>query len=531
MIQPRKVTVLPTKTNRSLKPRQVATVVALAACAVASLFAWQGNKGFSLWDEGFLWYGAQRVLRGEVPIRDFMAYDPGRYYWAAAFMALWRNNGIIASRAAVAIFQVMGLSVGLLLIAGTVKKQRWAYLILSTVTLIAWMYPRHKLFDISLAIFLLGALTYLIEKPVGRRYFVAGLCVGLVAVFGRNHGVYGVVGSLGVIGWLILKRSDGVASIKCLGLWVTGVVAGYAPVLLMLLLVPGFACEFWQSILFLFELKGTNLPLPIPWPWLVDFSSMPIDILIRKVLIGLFFIGLLIFGMLSIIWVVTKKLRRETVSPAFVAASFLALPYAHFAYSRSDVSHLAQGIFPMVIGILLLLSVQARRIKWTLAPALCAASVFIMLVFQPGWQCRDRKCVDVKISNSTLQVDAETASNIKLLRGLAAKYAPHDGSFLAVPFWPGAYALLERKSPIWEIYAIDPRSKTRQLEEIKQIKQANPGFALIIDLPLDGREALRFKNTHPLVNQYILDNFDRLPNSPNPAYSIFKPKALDEYGR
>ncbi len=136
-----------------------------------TLFLWQGHKGFGLWDEGYLWYGAQRVMLGEVPIRDFMSYDPGRYYWSAALMSLWNDNGIMALRSAVAIFQAIGLFAGLLLIARSSKNQSFVYLLLSALTLAVWMFPRHKLFDISLSILLIGVMVFLIQKPTGRRYF------------------------------------------------------------------------------------------------------------------------------------------------------------------------------------------------------------------------------------------------------------------------------------------------------------------------------------------------------------------------
>ena len=502
-------------------------IAVLATFVVLMSFVWQGNKGFSLFDEGFLWYGAQRVILGEVPIRDFMAYDPGRYYWSATLMHLWGDDGIVALRGAVAVFQAMGLFVGLLLIAGSPKKHNLLYLALSAITLIAWMFPRHKLFDIALCLFLIGVLAFLIDKPISRRYFLAGLCVGVVATFGRNHGVYGVAGSLGVILWLHLKSIEASGLIKGFTLWAAGVITGFMPILLMALLVPGFAVSFKDSILYLFELKSTNIPLPIPWPWLVNFNAVPLNVAIRGVLIGLFFIGAVVFGVLSIVWVVWQRLHNKQVSPALVAASFLALPYAHYAYSRADINHLAQGVFPLLVGCLVLLSTQSAKIKWPLAFILGAASLWVMYIFHPGGQCRDSKqCVMVEITGSNLRVDRGTASDVKLLRRLAGQYAPEGQSFIAAPFWPGAYALLKRKSPMWEIYPLLPRSQAFQQTEIERIKMAKPGFALILDQPLDGRDDLRFNNTHPIIDHYIIDNFEALANSPHPSYRIYKLKSV-----
>ena len=170
-----------------LSKRQTVFLALLSVATGASLFQIQGRLGFNLWDEGFLWYGAQRVLLGEIPIRDFMAYDPGRYYFSAAIMGLLGDNGIVANRIAATIFQATGLFLCLWLLTRNGQPIRPVVYILATGTFILWMYPRHKLFDITLSISLIAILTYLIQEPSRQRFFFTGLVIGLVAVFGRNH--------------------------------------------------------------------------------------------------------------------------------------------------------------------------------------------------------------------------------------------------------------------------------------------------------------------------------------------------------
>lgn len=493
---------------------------------VAMLFAWQGHYGFSLWDEGFLWYGAQRVLLGEVPIRDFMAYDPGRYYWSAAWMTLWGDNGIIALRFASYVFQMLGLTAGLFLVAQGASArnyQQTLFMLLAAFVLLLWMYPRYKLFDISTSIFLIGALSYLVSNPTPRRYFVAGLCLGLAAVFGRNHGLYGLVGGFGVLLWLNWKRATSLSFLQGFVYWGAGITVGFLPVILMILLVPGFAIAFWETIWFWFELKATNLPLPVPWPWRVNFAEATFGGAIRGVLIGLFFIGLLVFAALSLMWVVYRKWQDKVVPPVLVASAFLALPYAHYAFSRADVSHLAQGIFPLLIGCLFILSTSYTRFRWMFLIFFCAASFWVMHKFHPVSQCSGTKhCVDAEISGTVLRVHPDTATTVASLRKLVDQFAPNGEAFMVTPFWPGAYALLERRSPTWEIYGLFSRTEAFENREIDQIKAARPKFILILDMPLDGRDELRFKNTHPLTYQFILDNYDLADVSKNSAYLLFK---------
>lgn len=514
---------------RDMKARIVAFQLVLTTIlVVGALFAWEGNKGFSLWDEGFLWYGAQRVMLGEVPIRDFMAYDPGRYYWSAALMSLMADNGVMALWLSIAVFQGIGLYIGIALIARVAQPQSWFFILISACTLATWMITHCKQFDFSLSIALVAALGYLVQSRHARGYFLSGLCVGLVAVFGRNHGVYGAAASIGLMVWLCIGRADGPTFAQGFAAWTAGVLVGFLPTVLMILFVKGFAGSFWDSIRFLFEIKGTNLPLPVPWPWKINLAS-PLSDQIRAVLVGLLFIGVVAFGLVTIIWVFWRRTQSKPVQPYLAASAFLALPYASYAYSRADIPHLALGIFPFLIGVLVTLTSLSPRLKWPLVAVLFASSLCVTSIVHPGWTCYAIEiCTNVEVSGNTLALNPDATRDVQLLRRLVAEYAPDGQSFIAAPLWPGAYALFQRRAPMWEIYALFPRPRAFEEVELERIRRARPTFAVVYDFALDGRDDLRYPNTHPLIYNYVVNQFERLPDSPVPQFQLFRSRASGE---
>ena len=498
----------------SSSPAQILLALLFSSTLVAASFLWQGTYGFNMGDEGFLWYGVQRVQVGEVPLLDFISYDPGRYYWSAALMSLLHSDGIIALRIAGAVFQFLGLFVGLLLLAPQRSKISIAVFALTTITLIAWMFNWYKYYDTSLSIILIGVLAFLLKHPSRKRFFLTGVSVGLAAVFGRNHGLYGLAGVLGVFVYLVCLQRNAKGLISGLAWCACGVVVGYLPILVMLIAVPGFAAAFWESVRAILDRGTSSLPLPVPWPWLVPVRQLPIKTAAAHILEGSFFVAILVFGILSTLWIIRQTLLRRPVAPEFVAASMLALPYAHYAFQRAELFHLSLGIFPFLIGFFLFTAELSRRTQQILAFVVTCASLIVVLPEHPGWNCLViEKCVTMEIGGNTLKIQPLIATFVTNLESTVGEYAPNGRNYLVTPLWPAAYALFKRKSPMFDNHAVFPRSTEFDQKEIERIKAANPSFALILDQAVDGRDDLRFRNSHPLIYQFVRDNFDAVEGS------------------
>lgn len=505
-----------------IRSRTNLLILFLVAVSTAATYLLHGTKGYDFWDEGFLWYGAQRVLAGEVPIRDFMAYDPGRYYWSAAILKLLGTDGLPALRAAGALFQAIGVFIGLRYLTAEAPKSQPAFLALAAVTLTAWMFPWFKVFDTVSSIALVAALTLMIRQPSPRNFFALGIVVGFAAVLGKNHGVYGLAGSLGAMVFLAIRRDRSFDFARSIACWAIGVAVGFLPIALMGLLIPGFAAAFLQSIVFLFELKATNLAVPVPWPWVieVDANLPPVDAA-AAIAQSWFFVAILAFGILGLFYSFIQRARNKPVSPGLVAASLLALPYAQYSLSRADLVHLAQGVFPALLGCFGLLAHRHVSVRLFAGAVLCGASVLTLLPADAAWRCYQlQDCVKSNVGGSVMTVTPGTAREIAMIHALGDAAGPNE-NILVTPYSPGAYALLHRRSPIWENYALFARGRAFEQAEIDRIRAAAPLFVLINNAALDDREEQRFRNTHPLTYQYVLDHYDRGSGFPDAPWNEF----------
>lgn len=505
-------------------------IVILSITLVLAIFLMEGRIGLGFADEGFLWYGSERTLAGEVPLRDFQSYFPGRYYWTAAWMKIF-GTGILNLRTFNAIFQCLGLIMGLM-VAKRVLSSR-TELCLMGILLAVWMFPRHKLFEPSLAMAAIYFAVLILEEASVRRVFVGGLFCGIAAFFGKNHGLYCAAAFVSLIVVIRIKNPT-VSFPKLLMAWLLGTVLGFSPVIFMIIVIPGFFDAFIDSIFVNFK-YGTNLTLPVPWPWVVFSYAV-------KMMEVHFFIGLnqlfgaLCFLFMPIFYLSTIAaalisnaafLRRTSV---LVASSVLGIFYMHHAFSRADIGHLAQAIHPFLIGLVAIphaYQFENNRILRILVVFFMCAAILSGLSGHEYYQnLRVRNTAHefqwCRIRSDSLLIDPQQALIVDALGTIIRHDSDAEEDFCSFPLFPSFYSILNKKSPIWELFLTLPPVDDRQQKIIKRLEEKRVKTTLIIDHALDGRDELRFCNSHPLIWEYVVKEHERLSTGALPEnYKVF----------
>lgn len=457
-------------------------------------------------------------------MRDFQSYDPGRYYWGAAWFRLLGQRGILALRLSATVFYCVGLGFGLLALRRVFD--RWWSLALAGLALVLWMYPFYKAYEITIS---LGAVLFavrLIERPSLTRHFAAGLVAGIAAWFGRNLGLYCTLAFLTVV-LIVQVRIEKGSLVRRLGAWGAGAVLGYAPMLLLFLLAPGFFDTFVEMNMMFLRRGVTNLPRPVPWPWKPQYGSyfkMSEIRAARFFTIGLFFVLLPVFqAAVAAVLLFQKDLRRRAL---LLASTAVGVPYMHYAFSRADLPHLASSVHPLLLAMMVLpCSFERLEKRLPLAawlPVLLLASIFAVGTDHPSYQkaaAEPGKFLRRRIAGDWVwlaKADAKLMKTMRRIKESAQAETPGDEPLFISPIFPGLYPALELKDPVWQLTFLGqagltlPDTRERQEAMIAELARKKVAWAIVCDIALDRRDELRFSRTYSYLWRHFMEDWTRV---------------------
>ena len=184
----------------------------ILACAVA-LFAiawvWPFFRYCSFGsDEGIVLQGAARILRGEIPYRDFFSfYTPGSYYLYAALFKLF-GTSLLVARAALLFYAAL-FSFLTYLLARRACSRLASLLAASLVALLclpARFVVIHNWDSTASALLALYCAVWLLQTNAAWWSFLCGICAGTTVMIEQSKGA-GLILGLAIAG-LLLHRLD-----------------------------------------------------------------------------------------------------------------------------------------------------------------------------------------------------------------------------------------------------------------------------------------------------------------------------------
>ncbi len=486
----------------------------LSSLVLITVFLLQWRYGFNWADEGWLWYGSQRTALAEVPLRDFFSYDPGRYYWSAFVFKIVGNNGFFEQLLANYLFATIGVALTYLAMLHAGMGGMWRLSILLLLGLVSG-FPRHKIYEQTLSLLAVAAIAFLFAAPQRlKRWLLLGALTGLAVFVGRNSGLFCLIAGVIAFG-LLSKRSSRPAVAPVCAAFGIGMILGYAPMIFMFIFVHNFFRPFFQSVLLTPHWAWS---LPIPFPWHVHLNSLHgIDLLQARAVSWLCIAVPLTYALLM--WrAVRSNTQLSPVESLAVGASCAGAGFLVHAFYTADFFHIAQGVVPFVVAggafSAHLWHTGARRSSLAVVCLLASLVLACWLPMEPLVQYfrAETRAPDgvrqINIGGDSFTVPVQQAAVMETVANLFRNCGAHDGGFLAAPYYPGLYAYLGTRSPLWDTYFLWHRPEEIQKTEIAALREYPTSLVLLnAASAMNGREGLKLENTNPNLLQYIVSHY------------------------
>jgi len=112
------------------------------------------------------------------------------------------------------------------------------------------------------------------------------------------------------------------------------------------------------------------------------------------------------------------------------------------------------------------------------------------------------------INGDHIWASKSLAAFIEMVKQIDLQIIPKNEKLLIAPYWPAFYPILQRESPLWHICFLHPQTEKRQKKMIEELKEKEVNWVILDDVGLDGRDDLRFRNTHKPLWQHFRDHFE-----------------------
>ena len=476
-------------------PRDIVLGALFVAGAIAVVAVPRFLHGPIWGDEGFLALGAERVLQGQIPNRDFVSLQPplSFYVVAAAFAAFGTNLVVLRS-----LGLALALAVGLAGYALALRYARPATAALATAPLAVCGLALQKYVPFAvwfgvLFSLLAGALLLAAARR-GRLAWAAaaGVCTALALLSRHDQGFYLCLASALFLALRGLARGKAPLppdpmeaadpGARPLGLaWLAGLGTASLPPLALWLATGSFAPAFEQLVVF--PLTRYAETSAIEWPGLGARGAW---------LPTLFYYAPLAAIAGLAVDCVRRFRARGPADARLAERGFLlvltALFYAQVA-TRSDLFHLVIALPPCFValahGFESLRGALRRRFSDAAAIGLLIglSGALIGLTAPHFLAPLEEDARPVDVPRGGVWLSEFEAQRIERLARFAARRVPEDASVLALPYQPIVNFLLDRRSPTRWLY-LWPGDQT-QVDHARLIAEAeaDPPALVILDRP------------------------------------------------
>jgi hypothetical protein len=490
--------------------------------------------GIDLSDEGFLAYGAVRVMEGQVPNRDFVSLQPPfSFYSTAAVFAVLGPSYASLRTFGLCLYVIVPLLLFAISRQQVGRIASLAAAVPATVLGLSFFgFVPFAVWQGTTAV-LVATLCLLRAAVSGRRLwgFVAGLATAAAIACRHDQGAYLVLAVLAYAWALkVARRNESKLAQLPLVFWGLGTAAPLAILGVVWLSIGALPGMFQQLVVFL----ATTYHKTSSLPWPVYRSNLSVH---QSMIVTLFYVPPAVDALVAIGLFVARVRRRFSAKHAHLTFLLaLSLLFYCQVLTRSDLHHLIITLAPFFVVVVWSIALAAKVIAefidepgpgTKIHPLVFVAAAFggAFLVYfdaivnrppTPAAQ-HNGLFITLNLPRGGVQLRAQNAKFLESIVHLIWKDAPPGSAILALPYNPGLYFLAERRNPTrWNYLWPGDQTSDDQRTLIEQAKRDPPSVIILED------EKRMEAYARPIVD-YVKSAYKLQENLP--GFKIYVPRS------